>query len=165
MPRPAYPTRASLARSRGGVRVSDIPRLLRIASILSPCSSSIPITGGRILSVGQDASSLPVIPMILHNETWQLAGAHEGIYIHDWSALTRFFEQPRYHATKLHAIDGKRIANQVPITSLWSGERPTPMTSSGSLKTPSRRGSKLRRPASCPTISRWTRTPPSGTGC
>ena len=75
---------------------------------------------------GEDAASLPVIPIVLHNETWQLRGAIEGVYVHDWSALTRFFERPTYHATRLHRINGKTIANQVAIASLWEGERPTP---------------------------------------
>ncbi|CAO1653105.1 nuclease-related domain-containing protein [Parasphingorhabdus sp. NYA22] len=75
---------------------------------------------------GKDAPILPIIPIVLHNETWQLAGALDGVYVHDWSALTRFFQEPAYHITRLHRVNGQTIANRVPIASLWEGDLPTP---------------------------------------
>ncbi|RST84682.1 hypothetical protein EJC49_19540 [Aquibium carbonis] len=75
---------------------------------------------------GTDAAGLAIVPILLQNETFQLPGPFEGVYIYDWSALSRFFEVPYYRLAHTHQIaPGQSFLNRVAVKRIWSGEVPT----------------------------------------
>ncbi|RYF30492.1 MAG: hypothetical protein EOO23_05025, partial [Comamonadaceae bacterium] len=51
---------------------------------------------------GVDAVGLTIVPILLQNETFQLPGAFENVYVYDWSALSRFFEAPHFRFAHDH---------------------------------------------------------------
>src|SRR5205085_6657974 len=51
----------------------------------------------------------------------------EGIYVYDWSALTRFLEEGYFFASRDHRIEVKNatVRNRVPIKQIWARDKPT----------------------------------------
>ncbi len=75
---------------------------------------------------GPDALALTVVPILLHNETFQLPGDIDGVYVYDWSALSRFFESPYFRVAHDHQIaPGQIFRNRVAVKRIWTGETPT----------------------------------------
>jgi hypothetical protein len=75
---------------------------------------------------GADAAGLTIVPILLHNETFQLPGTFEGVYVYDWSALSRFFEAPYFRFAHDHQIaPGQIFRNRVAVKRIWAGETPT----------------------------------------
>lgn len=64
---------------------------------------------------------LNLIPIMLNSMTYSMEPV-EGIYISDWSALSKFFTESTISRFGLH--NGKKINKQT-IHTLWEGERPT----------------------------------------
>lgn len=75
---------------------------------------------------GAGAEALTIVPVVLHNEPFQLKGDLDGVHVYDWSALTRFFKERSFHAARVHRIAGKPVFNRVPLKSVWKGDAPVP---------------------------------------
>lgn len=75
---------------------------------------------------GPGAANLEIVPILLQNETFNLPGPQEGVYIYDWSALTRFFEAGWFRVAHDHKIkDTVTFRNRVAIKRIWQGDKPT----------------------------------------
>lgn len=75
---------------------------------------------------GSSAAALTIVPILLHNETFQLPRACEGVYVYDWSALSRFFEAPYFRFAHDHQIaPGQIFRNRVAVKRIWVSETPT----------------------------------------
>lgn len=75
---------------------------------------------------GPDAAALDLIPILLQNETFSAPGPIDGVYVYDWSALTRFFEAGWLRFSHDHQIaEGQTFRNRVAVKKIWSGDTPT----------------------------------------
>jgi len=80
---------------------------------------------------GVDVAGLTIVPVLLQNETFQVAGPFNGVYIYDWSALTRFFEAPHFRWAHQHQIAPTRPFPTVSPSNESGRARPqSPTTSS-----------------------------------
>jgi hypothetical protein len=76
---------------------------------------------------GPEIAAKKLIPCILHNETYARAGEEEGIYVYDFSALSRFFESRAFHMSQDHRLDDGRVVRvQADALRIWAGDYPTP---------------------------------------
>ncbi|WPO50159.1 hypothetical protein [Pseudomonas sp. S1Bt23] len=64
---------------------------------------------------------LALVPVILNSMTYS-RGPVDGVYISDWSALSKFFKESTI--SRFNWNNGKKEGKQ-PIHKLWSGKRPT----------------------------------------
>jgi hypothetical protein len=75
---------------------------------------------------GPGAADLEVVPILLQNETFNLPGPQDGVYVYDWSALTRFFEAGWFRVSHDHKLkDNITVRNRVAVKRIWGGEKPT----------------------------------------
>ncbi len=70
---------------------------------------------------GRKLTDLTLVPMILNSLTYSRAPV-DGVYVSDYSALCKFFDESTISA--FHWEDGEKKVRKV-IHRLWSGERPT----------------------------------------
>jgi Nuclease-related domain len=74
---------------------------------------------------GANAEYDEVVPCILENETYSLPVQVDGVYVYDWSALTRFFKEGSFGVSRDHRLPGNHIErNRVQIKRIWSGDAP-----------------------------------------
>lgn len=86
---------------------------------------------------GPEAEASTIIHCILHNETFCYPGGIEGIFIYDWSALTRFFEAGWFRVIHDHrGPDNVVFRNRVGVKQIWSGEQPVPADLLKALQNP-----------------------------
>lgn len=74
---------------------------------------------------GAEALEKTVVHCILENETFCLPEPINGIYVYDWSSLSRFFQEGWFNVIELHNIGGEKVENRVGLKRIWSGEKPT----------------------------------------
>lgn len=75
---------------------------------------------------GPSAAGLTLVPILLQNETFQIAGPIDGVYVYDWSALSRFFEAPFYRWAHQHQIaPHMTFSNRVAVKRIWANEAPS----------------------------------------
>ncbi|WP_137136688.1 hypothetical protein [Rhizobium sp. FKY42] len=76
---------------------------------------------------GPQVTSKTVVHCLLHNETFSFPEGIDGIYIYDWSALTRFFEAAWFGVIHDHRGPQNTVfRNRVGVKRIWSGEEPAP---------------------------------------
>jgi hypothetical protein len=67
-----------------------------------------------------------IVPCILENETYSLSVQFGGVYVYDWSALTRFFSEGSFGVSRDHRLPENTVArNRVPVKRIWAGGAPT----------------------------------------
>jgi hypothetical protein len=67
-----------------------------------------------------------IVPCILENETYSLPVQPDGVYVYDWSALSRFFQEGSFGVSRDHRLKGNIVArNRVQLKRIWAGDAPT----------------------------------------
>jgi hypothetical protein len=67
-----------------------------------------------------------IVPCILENETYSLPVQLDGVYVYDWSALSRFFQEASFGVCRDHRLSGNIVArNRVQMKRIWAGDAPT----------------------------------------
>ena len=99
---------------------SDIEQVKRLAQALEDYPDILAD------AFGAGTETLTVVPVVLHNDTFQLKGEWDGVYVYDWSALTRFFKEGAFHATRLHRVNGKPVGVRAALKRIWKCDTPTP---------------------------------------
>jgi len=67
-----------------------------------------------------------IVPCILENETYSLSVQFAGVYVYDWSALSRFFNEGSFGVVRDHRLPENTVArNRVPVKRIWAGDAPT----------------------------------------
>ncbi|WP_338661286.1 nuclease-related domain-containing protein [Pararoseomonas sp. SCSIO 73927] len=111
--------------------VSDIKQVERLRNALAKWPDIL------IGTFGANAAGKEVIHCILENETYCIPGGIDGIYVYDWSALTRFFEDGWFRVSHTHQFpDNIRLQNRVSVAPIWSGDRPAPKDLIAQLEEP-----------------------------
>ena len=98
----------------------DIEQIQRLAGAIERWPAIVTDT------FGEGAADLELITVVLQNETYALPGPHEGVYVYDWSALSRFFASGAFGVSHEHRIGETRASNRVDVKHIWTGETPTP---------------------------------------
>ncbi|WP_232631415.1 nuclease-related domain-containing protein [Methylobacterium sp. Leaf118] len=70
---------------------------------------------------GIDVRGKTMTPIVLHLMPCAMVDAMDGVYVTDWSAVTRFFQEPTLNA-RLTDV-GDEIS--IPLARQWAGDRPT----------------------------------------
>ncbi len=74
---------------------------------------------------GPDVLSKTIVPCVLFNEPYARDGDIDGIYVYDYSALSRFFDSPFYHYSRDYRLpDGSKRRVQADILRVWAGDEP-----------------------------------------
>ncbi|MFF0952163.1 hypothetical protein ACFYE9_32455 [Rhizobium leguminosarum] len=98
------------------------------------------VTWPDILTIefGPQVTTKTVVHCLLHNETFSFPEGIDGVYIYDWSALTRFFEAAWFRVVHDHRGPQNTVfRNRVGVKRIWSGEEPTPTDLLEELTNPS----------------------------
>jgi hypothetical protein len=76
---------------------------------------------------GIDPRSKTIVPCVLYDLPYAEPGSIEGVFIADWSSVSRFFKN-RYLRSKIpYALPKRnRLLHRTALYSFWSGERPSP---------------------------------------
>jgi hypothetical protein len=79
-----------------------------------------------IEAAGIDARTKTIVPCVLYELPYAEPGSTEGVFIADWSSLSRFFKN-RYLRSKIPYSLPKRnrLLHRTALYSFWSGEEPT----------------------------------------
>ena len=76
---------------------------------------------------GIDPRDKTIVPCVLYEVPYSEAGTVDGVFIADWSSLSRFFKDRYIRAKRPHDIFEKdRLLHRIPLYSFWSNEKPTP---------------------------------------
>lgn len=86
----------------------------------------------------KERADLKIVPCVLNAFTYSRFDTLNNVYFYDSSALTRFFEKPTLGFVSIQKTEnGPDVIHEIPIKSLWSGDKPTPDDFLKELKTPS----------------------------
>ena len=86
---------------------------------------------------GEEVETKTLVPCILFNEPYARDHDIDGIFVYDFSALSRFFDSSAFHANRDHRLPDGRIARvQADILRIWASEAPTPKDLLAQLKSP-----------------------------
>ncbi len=87
---------------------------------------------------GATAAGKTLVHCLLQNDTYCIPGGVEGVYVYDWSALSRFFEAGWLRAVHDHRLPGNVVArNWVGVKRIWRGAEPTPEDLIAEMEAPS----------------------------
>ncbi len=75
--------------------------------------------------MGAEYASLTIIPCVLHSLPYSRADDIDGVHFTDWSALTRFFDQPYFRIKVPHRVGNATLLHRTAIRKFWSGDTPT----------------------------------------
>ncbi|MER8707623.1 NERD domain-containing protein [Mesorhizobium sp. M1088] len=78
-----------------------------------------------IAAGGVDPASKTVVPVLLYAFPYSEPDPGHGVYVSDWSSLTRFFESPSFHSVSSSPVRGSKL-RRTATHRLWENERPTP---------------------------------------
>ena len=80
-----------------------------------------------IAASGIDPTAKKIVPCILYELPYSEPGPTDGVYIADWSSVSRFFDG-RYLRAKLpyDLPNANKLLHRIALYSFWSGEAPTP---------------------------------------
>jgi len=76
---------------------------------------------------GIDPGAKTIVPCILYALPYAEIGPIDGVYIADWSSLSRFFKNRYIRAKQPYELYGRgRLLHRTALYSFWSGEEPAP---------------------------------------
>ncbi len=75
--------------------------------------------------IGIDCADLTIVPCVLHSLPYSRVDELDGAYFTDWSALTRFFDQPYFRIKVPHRIGNVTLLHRTAVRKLWKGDTPT----------------------------------------
>ena len=76
---------------------------------------------------GVDPRQMQIVPIILYEAPYAEGGAHDGIYIADWSSIGRFFKDRYLNSKTPHVLHRKkRLIHRSGLYSFWQGKEPAP---------------------------------------
>ena len=75
--------------------------------------------------IGAKYPGLKIIPCVLHSLPYSRVDDIDGVYFTDWSALTRFFDQPYFRIQVPHRVGNATLLHRTAIRRFWKGETPT----------------------------------------
>lgn len=87
---------------------------------------------------GPEVAGKTVVHCLLENDTYCIPGGVDGVYVYDWSALSRFFEAGWLRVMHDHKLPGNIVVrNRVGVKRIWQGETPTPEDLIAEMENPS----------------------------
>lgn len=86
--------------------------------------------------IGADCADLTIVPVVLHSLPYSRLDHLDGVYFTDWSALTRFFDQPYLRIKVPHRIGNATLLHRTAIRKCWKGDTPTADDFLEQLRTP-----------------------------
>ena len=75
--------------------------------------------------MGPEYAGLTIIPGALHSMPYSRADDIDGVHFTDWSALTRFFDQPYFRIKVPHRVGNATLLHRTAIRKFWKGDTPT----------------------------------------
>lgn len=75
--------------------------------------------------MGAEYAGLTIIPCVLHSLPYSRADDIDGVHFTDWSALTRFFDQPYFRIKVPHRVGNATLLHRTAIRKFWKGDTPT----------------------------------------
>jgi hypothetical protein len=75
--------------------------------------------------MGAAYAGLIIIPCVLHSLPYSRVNGIDGVYFTDWSALTRFFDQPYFRIKVPHRVGNATLLHRTAIRKFWKGDSPT----------------------------------------
>jgi hypothetical protein len=75
--------------------------------------------------MGPEYGGLTIIPCVLHSMPYSRADDIDGVHFTDWSALTRFFDQPYFRIKVPHRVGNATLLHRTAIRKFWKGDTPT----------------------------------------
>jgi len=75
--------------------------------------------------IGAEYAGLKIIPCVLHSLPYSRVDDINGVHFTDWSALTRFFDQPYFRIKVPHRVGNATLLHRTAIRKFWKGETPT----------------------------------------
>jgi hypothetical protein len=76
---------------------------------------------------GVDPGTKTIVPCILYGLPYAEAGPTDGVFIADWSSLSRFFKTRYLRSKRPHELfDRDRLLHRTALYSFWTGDKPTP---------------------------------------
>jgi hypothetical protein len=86
--------------------------------------------------MGAEYTGLTIIPCVLHSLPYSRADDIDGVHFTDWSALTRFFDQPYLRIKVPHRVGNATLLHRTAIRKFWKGDTPTADDFLGQLRNP-----------------------------
>jgi hypothetical protein len=76
---------------------------------------------------GIDPKDKIIVPCVLYELPYSETGSVDGVYITDWSSLSRFFKDKYIRSKRPYDLFEKdRLLHRTAVYSFWAGEKPTP---------------------------------------
>ena len=74
-----------------------------------------------------DPREMKIVPVVLFGTPYSEAGSHDGVYVADWSSVSRVFTSSTLKVKRPYQIHRKgRLKHEIELYRLWADERPSP---------------------------------------
>ena len=83
-----------------------------------------------------ELQQMSLIPCILYNKPYARIGPIDGIYICDFSSLSRFFEERHIKLNIISGAGKNPVGLSVPVYDLWNSDKPSAMSLTSHIETP-----------------------------